>query len=118
MVNWQTAGKLLTEAGKAAIRVGKTWEAEHTRAKLRGAEEAVREQTADTGNWCCHCLWRGLQEGGDELATETNWPSLKTREIGNRVHEFRELESERRQLLLRPKHYNEKFRNALTNKAD
>ena len=57
MVNWQTAGKLLMEAGKATICVGKTWEADLTPAELRAAEEAVREQSADTGNRRCHCLW-------------------------------------------------------------
>lgn len=45
MVNWQTAGKLLMEAGKASICVGKTWEADHVPAKLRAAEEAMREQS-------------------------------------------------------------------------
>ena len=45
------------EAGKATICVGKTWEADLTPAELRAAEEAVREQSADTGNRRCHCLW-------------------------------------------------------------
>lgn len=44
------------KGGKAAMCVSKAWEADHTPTKLRAAEEAMREQTADTGNWFCHCL--------------------------------------------------------------
>lgn len=51
--------------GKAAMCVRKTWEADHTPTKLRAAEEAMRKQTVETGNSFCHCLWQGLQEGGD-----------------------------------------------------
>lgn len=44
LASWSTGRqqeKLLMEAGKAPICVGKTWEAEHTCAKLRGAEKAM-----------------------------------------------------------------------------
>lgn len=38
-----------------------------------------------------------------EVSSDTNWPSLKTKKNSNRVHEFRELEGGKRQLLLGPK---------------
>ena len=37
-----------------------------------------------------------------EVSSETNWPSLKTKKNSNRVHEFRDLEGGKRQLLLGP----------------